>query len=48
MLPHFVDLEESNHCDSSLDLDGRLLEENYGKNVSESYNPEDLCKPLNQ
>lgn len=44
----YVDLEESAQIDSSLDLDGKLLEENFGKCVSESYNPEDLYTPINQ
>lgn len=44
----YTDLEESVQMDSSLDLDGKLLEENYGKNVNESYNVEDLYTPISQ
>lgn len=43
-----VMLEEGQQNDASLDLDGALCEENYGKGINENYNVEDLCKPLNK
>jgi hypothetical protein len=42
----FKDLNENSYPDASLDLEGKLLNENFGKAVSESYDPVDLSQPL--
>lgn len=39
-------LEEGREPDSSLDLDGPLCEEYYGKGINEDYCVEELSQPL--
>lgn len=47
-MQNFMDLEESQMLDSSLDLDGKLLNENFGADVSnDNININDLTTPLN-
>lgn len=44
----YSNLGEGVQPDPELDIDGALLEENFGKQINESYDINELSQPLNE